>query len=72
MNTIGGVDLINAKSSFSAASLINAIGIYAEGIYHPPEADIILKIYHPFPKETDIIEKSTSEEVLFSGASDGT
>lgn len=54
MNTIGGVDLINA------------IGIYAEGIYHLPEADIISKIYHPFPKETDSTEKSTSKEVLFS------
>ena len=27
-------------------------------IYHPPQVDIISKIYHPFRQGTDIIEKS--------------
>ena len=31
------------------------------------KCDIIPQVYHPLPKGTDIIEKSTSFEVLFSG-----
>ena len=38
---------------------IISVPSYAAGIYHPPQVDIISKIYHPFRRGTDIIEKST-------------
>ena len=37
---------------------IISVSSYAEGIYHRSKSDIISKIYHPFHKGTDIIEKS--------------
>ncbi len=37
-------------------------------IYHPPQVDIIPKVYHPFRKERISLKKGLHEsEVLFSG-----
>ncbi len=38
-------------------------------IYHPPQVDIILKVYHPFRKERISLKKGVHfREVLFSGS----
>ena len=47
---------------------IISVPSYAKGIYHPPQVDIILKVYHPFRKERISLKKGLHfREVLFSG-----
>ena len=37
---------------------IISVPSYAGGIYHPPKADIIPKVYHPFRKERISLKKT--------------
>ena len=39
---------------------IISVPSYAAGIYHPPQVDIISKIYHPFPQERISLKKTDS------------
>ena len=52
---------------------IISIPSYAEGIYHPPQVDIISKIYHPFRQERISLknDKFLSKLVVFHGAGGG-
>ena len=38
---------------------IISVPSYAESIYHPPQVDIISKIYHPFRQERISLKKHT-------------
>ena len=48
---------------------IISVPSYAEGIYHPPQVDIISKIYRPFRKERISLknDKFLSKLVVFHG-----
>ena len=49
---------------------IISVPSYAAGIYHPPQVDIISKIYHPFRQERISLknDKFLSKLVVFHGA----
>ena len=48
---------------------IISVPSYAKGIYHPPQVDIISKIYHPFRQERISLknDKFLSKLVVFHG-----
>ncbi len=50
---------------------IISVPSYAEGIYHPPQVDIIPKVYHPFREERISLKKALALQVVFSGADYG-
>ena len=52
---------------------IISVPSYAAGIYHPPQVDIISKIYHPFRQERISLknDKFLSKLVVFHGAGGG-
>ena len=52
---------------------IISVPSYAAGIYHPPQVDIISKIYHPFRQERISLknDKFLSKLVVFSGSGIG-
>ena len=49
---------------------IISVPSYAAGIYHPPQVDIISKIYHPFRQERISLknDKFLSKLVVFHGS----
>ena len=52
---------------------IISVPSYATGIYHPPQVDIISKIYHPFRQERISLknDKFLSKLVVFHGGEGG-
>ena len=52
---------------------IISVPSYAAGIYHPPQVDIISKIYHPFRQERISLknDKFLSKLVVFHGGAEG-
>ena len=52
---------------------IISVPSYAAGVYHPPQVDIISKIYHPFRQERISLknDKFPSKLVVFHGGAGG-
>ena len=53
------------KFSVQAENEIKLVPLYAEGIYHRSQSDIIPKVYHPFQQERISLKKTIASAIVF-------